>query len=345
MVGTMEYDTLTFTDETPLTTLLTTTLASVLGFVAILVAHYHFFQMQGPKRPKEDGEDLLPPKKIIVTNPIRLSTLKWIAESMPLCGMWLGLVISLHYHPNVTATQCAGYPPEEFPTNWMPSISAIIGNNFPEVAIWRVAVVMQQWGRVFATVAVYNHFDVVLGGSADATNRLHAWLQVFEQAGLVLLTAVSSTDHALFHELAFFVYFTAHGLSMLALITMGQWYVDQETASVRQGNAPNSIQLLKYSEKALTLRKRIAMFNFGSFLCFIFFFITSQGSKNDAWSMCAVNGWYSMFGVFEWCYVWSSCFFHWVEHVDLYYVEVKWGNAAVVGGDRRGQVEGKNLRP
>jgi hypothetical protein len=44
----------------------------------------------------------------------------------------------------------------------------------------------------------------------------------------------------------------------------------------------------------------------------VFFFATVQGS------MCTVNGWYSMFAVFEWLSLWFGFAFDNVEHLDLY---------------------------
>ena len=33
--------------------------------------------------------------------------------------------------------------------------------------------------------------------------------------------------------------------------------------------------------------------------------------------MCTVNGWYSMFALCEWCYVFSGAAFHYIEAIEL----------------------------
>ena len=42
----------------------------------------------------------------------------------------------------------------------------------------------------------------------------------------------------------------------------------------------------------------------------------------------------SMFGLFEWLFLWSAMVFHMIEHVDMYYMSVAW----VVSGGRSGSV-------
>ena len=61
-----------------------------------------------------------------------------------------------------------------------------------------------------------------------------------------------------------------------------------------------------------------------SYVVMLFFFITAQGNGSDWWSFCTVNGWYSMFGLFEWLFLWSAMMFHMIEHVDMYYMNVAW---------------------
>ena len=123
-------------------------------------------------------------------------------------------------------------------------------------------------------------------------------------------------------------------IGMLLSIRMTQWYVKQERTRVQRGETPNKIQVLKYSEKALKYRIRVGKFVVSSYVFMLFFFITTQGNGSDWWSFCTVNGWYSMFGLFEWLFLWSAMVFHMIEHVDMYYMSVAW----VVSGGRSGSV-------
>ena len=49
-------------------------------------------------------------------------------------------------------------------------------------------------------------------------------------------------------------------IGMFLSIRMTQWYVKQERRRVQQGETPNKIQVLKYSEKALKYRIRVGLF-------------------------------------------------------------------------------------
>ena len=94
-----------------------------------------------------------------------------------------------------------------------------------------------------------------------------------------------------------------------------------------QGNCANScrwhytvkLQLKDGTVKDLEINdQNIDMFQFWCFcLCFmVFFFATAKGS------MCTVNGWYSMFAIFEWLTLWTGFSFDCLEYLDLYDVSL-----------------------
>jgi hypothetical protein len=143
-----------------------------------------------------------------------------------------------------------------------------------------------------------------------------------------------SGDQTEVHEIFFILFNISHMIGMLLSIRMTQWYVKQERTRVQRGKTPNKIQVLKYSEKALKYRIRVGKFVVSSYVFMLLFFITAQGNGSDWWSFCTVNGWYSMFGLFEWLFLWSAMVFHMIEHVDMYYMSVAW----VVSGGRSGSV-------
>ena len=74
---------------------------------------------------------------------VRLSALSLYVGSGNLLGMYICLVLSLHYnYSSVTATTCVGRSPADYPVNYIPSIAACIGDHFPQVSVWRSTVMV-----------------------------------------------------------------------------------------------------------------------------------------------------------------------------------------------------------
>ena len=84
--------------------------------------------------------------------------------------------------------------------------------------------------------------------------------------------------------------------------------LEQQVQDVRQE--------ILFTTTALRHRIRVATVNVASLIGAVYFYVSSQGS------MCTVSGWYSMFAVCEWCYVWSGVVFHFLECIELREVTV-----------------------
>ena len=198
----------------PLTTHLSCFLIAATGATAIFYGYQQFWKSQGPKY---DGEGRRSGRSASSSSSsssssstsssssslvhFTLSELMRIGLVLPFMTMYVALIITLHYHPGNMHAECVDNPPENFPTNWIPSISSCIGNHFPEVVLWRMSVMIGQWGRMCGAIATYGHFNAILRGNTKAetlqmqtTNRFRLWLSVVENVGIVVGSAVSSSE-------------------------------------------------------------------------------------------------------------------------------------------------------
>ena len=186
----------------PLATHLSCLLIALTGAAAIFSAYQHFWKSQGPKYDGEGRSDRsasASSSSSLVH--FTLSELMRMGLILPFMTMYVSLIITLHYHPDNMHAECVDNPPENFPTNWIPSISSCIGNHFPEVVLWRMSVMIGQWGRMCGSIATYGHFNAILRGNTkadtlqmQATNRFRLLLSVVENFGIIVGSAVSSSE-------------------------------------------------------------------------------------------------------------------------------------------------------
>jgi hypothetical protein len=294
---------------------MTTTLMSCLACCSIGVAiifhvlHRFWKQHRPTKTTKQSTHSM---------HTISYGWLLWIFPSIAFSSLWITLIISVHYNYNgVTRIICRG---RYFTGNFFPSISACIGDYYPQRALWRGAIALHNWVGLCGIVVTYYHYKECLAGTAQCTNLVRAGCCVVENIGLLVLSMVSSTEHGRLHEIGFIVYVVGHATSMFLTILLTKYHIALEQNNT---NKTNTRQQLKYSIKALKYRQVVALVNMVSLFLAAYFFIASEKGR------CSTYGWYSMFALCEWVYVWSGIAFHVVEQVDLYYVEINWSAAAV----------------
>jgi hypothetical protein len=115
-------------------------------------------------------------------------------------GLSSALIISwFDNFDSVVATDCSGV------YEFMPSISACIGDFAPQRYIWRLCVALFVPIRFIDGFVIYYHnsgVDVV-EGKENIVNRIAIWCYCVEYFSLFLLTYVSSSDHLGLHVLGF----------------------------------------------------------------------------------------------------------------------------------------------
>jgi hypothetical protein len=236
--------------------------------------------------------------------------LTFVTTSSPLISLWICLVVSVAYnYQQVLSTSCQS-------ANFMPSISACIGDFYPQFAFWRMNVMFYVWQRILAAFVSYHHYHQVTRGSMPLINRLRLIAAIVENVGLVVLSAISSRDRLLIHELGFGVFATCAILVMvLTNLLLRQWIRVAEVSH----DPPDPRCALATARRALRWRTRSSVVCVVSLLLAFYFFLTSQ----RGYSHCQTDYWYSYFAMAEWTYVVSGILFHINgEQIELWYVDL-----------------------
>ena len=189
------------------------------------------------------------------------------------------------------------------------------------------------WQRFLAAFVSYHHYHQATKGSIPLTNRFRLVAAIAENVGLMILSAVSSKDHLIVHELSFGVFaISAFIVMLLTNILIRQWIKVAE----RGGYEPDPRCTLATARRALSWRTRSSMISTISLILAFYFFTTSQ----KGYSHCRTNYWYSYFALCEWSYVVIGILFHINgEQIELWYVD--WSFLYSLGGGRDGMGEGK----
>ena len=193
-------------------------------------------------------------------------------------GLWLCLFFSLwHNGREVTHTHCRV-------PNVLGSISTCIGDFNPQRSFWKITVMLYLPQRVLATwplAAVYEEWSK---GQRWKTNVARAVAHLVEQLALGLLTAISSSEHLLLHEVAFGTFALAGMVNMgltCSLLEGGR--------GARGGGGGEGVG------GSLKWRRACALMALASLVLAICFFYVHN-------AYCISYG-YSLFALFEWLFV------------------------------------------
>ncbi|XP_064608160.1 post-GPI attachment to proteins factor 2-like [Liolophura sinensis] len=224
-----------------------------------------------------------------------------VVISLPLCGFLLCVLLSLAFHfEGTTRTHC------KVP-NYLPSISAAIGDFRPEVYIWRICIALHCAPRFMFAVIYYNFHTsyhvrkfTLFKVLAAAASSLH----VVENFSLVGLTYISSSENYDLHENCFILFMVCSLVYMLLTCILFQWEKTEFSMSA------TVLRSLKY-------KRLLFVTNLGSFLLAVYFFFRH--------SQYCEPGVYTIFSFLEYITVTTNILFHGTIVLDLE------GYALVVG--------------
>lgn len=149
---------------------------------------------------------------------VNMGALSTAYAAVPLVTLTVcvGLAATLH-HANVTRTHC-GVP------NFWPSLSAAIGNNAPEVYLWRLAVGLHNPMTLLDSAVMYSNL-VRAGANALAARVLVVWKCACCFSLYLLTFVTSSEDHAL-HEAGFILWLVCGTITTLLFYVLWVRTVD-----------------------------------------------------------------------------------------------------------------------
>ena len=228
--------------------------------------------------------------------------------TVPLLSLYVTLVISLcnNFESVTHNTGCSS----RRVANIVPSVSACLGDFFPQRGIWRVCVMSYVWQRVISGFVQYFHYGQATRWTLPKVNFWRAIVHVVEQIFLIGLSAVSSNDHLLFHEISFGIFCTCSCLNMV----FTDWLIREWKRQCALQK--NEHQPLHIANRAHVWRWNTMIFNFGCLGFAVYFFFASQSS--------CIDYEFSKFATFEWLYVISNIVYQHSEQIELSYIDVAW---------------------
>lgn len=232
---------------------------------------------------------------ITVQAPIKSITIQHLALficCLPLFSLFSCLLIALVWHfDDTTKTHC------QVP-NYLPSLSAAIGGNMPEMFIWRVAIALHCLPRILlAPSAIHKHYKNTQSGRVyhlttwwfKPLNFLNSILEVIENGALLTLTYISSVENHAIHEASFIIFMAC---------SMAYMFLSCILSGLTTSKPMNIEDSTLFRKKVFTM-----LFNYFTFGMAVYFFFRHNWYCEP--------GVYTLFALGEYFTVISNIAFHW----------------------------------
>ncbi|XP_015117825.1 post-GPI attachment to proteins factor 2 [Diachasma alloeum] len=224
------------------------------------------------------GEDHSTNYRIVIS----FSKLAWFTVSLPFFAFVFCILWSVTYNfEHATSTHCQVY-------NFLPSISAAIGNYKPQKDVWKIAIALQAVNRFLVFAMYYYYYKEVVHKWAEGVSRSALFAYALENISLVTLSFWTSSENYAFHKLSFITFL------IMSLIHMGlSIYIEKNCRHASRD--ANELRSYVLKTRAMTLNI------FSIFMACYFFW------RHNAYCESFV---YSMFALFEYMVVLTNMAFH-----------------------------------
>lgn len=214
--------------------------------------------------------------------------------SLPIFGFSFCVLYSLIYSfEKSTATHCRV-------NNYLPSTSAAIGTNSPQVFIWRLCIALHCGPRFLIAFIYKDHYMSALNlknvSSGHFLINLIFYLNIIENMALVLLTFVSSKENYEFHEKSFITFLVTSELYMILTLILSKKLILEAAYSIKEKSS--------FNRKLLFL-----ILNFSSCIASAYFFYRHN--------VYCETGVYTLFALCEYVVIFSNIFFHGTAILDF----------------------------
>ncbi|KAK3740969.1 hypothetical protein RRG08_005661 [Elysia crispata] len=218
---------------------------------------------------------------------VSLPTVGTILCCLPLFAALFCVVWSIVFDLKTsTATQCRV-------ANYLPSMSAAIGDSTPQRYVWRICVCLHATPRLVLTL-VYRELHGVLQvetnkGSYRLLVSSAAFSNGVEVSSLIALSYISSTENYEVHEALFVIFMVSGLLHMVLTITLFSWRHRCITPSGKE-------------TKSLCWKRRLFAVNVSTFLVSVYLFFRHNWYCEP--------GVYTLFAACEYLVVLTNISFH-----------------------------------
>lgn len=200
------------------------------------------------------------------------------------CVLWS----ILFYFERSTATHCHVF-------NFLPSISAAIGNYQPQRIVWQSAIVLHEIPRFIIAFMYYDYYNSVIRKNRRNIAYLAMLLNAVELCALLTLSLWTSIDNYEIHKIAFSTFIISSEVYMVI-----SYFLNLNCR--REA-------LTKTETKSIGYKRLLCVTNFLSFVLAIYFFMRHN-------QYCE-SGAYSMFALFEYMAVFTNMGFHMTAYWDF----------------------------
>ncbi|XP_065215616.1 post-GPI attachment to proteins factor 2-like isoform X2 [Planococcus citri] len=212
-----------------------------------------------------------------------LSKLIWCTISLPFFAFIFCVVWSILYNfEETTFTHCKVW-------NFLPSISAAIGNHMTQYIVWVTAVTLHSGPRFLFISIYYRYYLKMIKHQKQYIAKVACTLNVIENISLLGLTYLSSAGSYAIHEKCFITFMASSELYMLLTCILFRYHRKTNTMD-------------KFEAFSLRMKTRLLIVNAISFSTAGYFFLRHN-------KYCE-PGIYTLFAFFEYIVVLSNMAFH-----------------------------------
>jgi len=219
-------------------------------------------------------------------------TLALSTVSLPLFSFLFCIYLSVRFNfEDATETHCAV-------TNFLPSISAAIGEFVPQRYIWRIAIALHAAPR-FLVARMYSNFMLEILPNTSTYKKLITFAyysNVLENVALLFLSFISSKENYPLHKVSFTCFMIFSELYMILSVALLKDFQNMLTHS--------------YQRYAYRLKKKLMIANLFAFFTALYFFYRHN-------TYCE-PGMYTVFAFFEYLIVLTNMGFHMCAYYDFY---------------------------
>ncbi|XP_065354041.1 post-GPI attachment to proteins factor 2 [Cloeon dipterum] len=240
-----------------------------------------------PLNEKDVGREKSPS---IIFCTVPFERLAKVTVALPLVAFIFCIVWSILFNFDTTvSTHCKV-------TNWLPSISAAIGNESPQREVWKLLIALHAPTRFLVVWMYIEYFWKVLRSEILWLAGITCLLNVIENLALLGLTFFTSADHYPIHEKCFITFIATSELYML---------LSSFLLSRRRARIANNVE-----SRSLRLKVKLLTVNAVSFIIAGYFFVRHNNYCEPYM--------YTLFSFFEYIVVITNMGYHMTASYDLF---------------------------
>ncbi|XP_013113384.1 post-GPI attachment to proteins factor 2-like [Stomoxys calcitrans] len=180
--------------------------------------------------------------------------------------------------------------------NYLPSISAAIGNYEPQKSIWRISIILHLPARLAVAHIYYNYYKEHIRKNRRIFAQIAVALNVIENFALLSLSVWTSSDSYDIHRNAFVAFIASSELYMII-----SYFLNKNGRKQA---------LTETEEKSVRYKLSCFLINLLAFALAGYFFVR-HNSKCEP-------GVYTLFALFEYVVVFSNMSYHMTSYWDFY---------------------------